>query len=277
MYLLEHSILNLDLQIDWWDQKRYFLNANKSERICIYTPTIPVFTSDEVDLLRELAIYLYDNKPANKQNMFSKLFKCFQPKRIHPDSSPRPSLIRCIAIFLYFASSISISISNNNKYKFECKFLFYENDEPIYNFIITQLNDDPIIRFEQECRVEIQDRKCFTTSVVNAFENVLLTLPFLSPTTTPLLKIIDITQFCCRHASKEDTLINMLKIMKLYLQDDEKGGASGGRVRPNKKVVMKKTKRVYQVRKSKGKEYIMMNKKKVFLCDIKGTYTLQRD
>jgi hypothetical protein len=113
MYLLEHSILNLDLQIDWWDRERLFLNANKGERICIYTPTIPVFTSDEVELLRELARYLYDkkvqsvSKPIDKQDTFSfsKLFKCFRPKRIHPSTSGQGSsqpIFRCIAIFLYY-------------------------------------------------------------------------------------------------------------------------------------------------------------------------------
>jgi predicted secreted protein len=75
-----------------------------------------------------------------------------------------------------------------------------------------------------------------------------------------------------------------MKLVKMYVcvERNEQGNIEvtprGGGSKKTKEIIMKKTKKVYKVKKTKdGNKYVMINKNKVFLKDIKGRYTLRRD
>jgi hypothetical protein len=262
MYFLEHTILNLDLDgVPWWEQRRLFFNAHKGKRICIYTPTIPIFSPEEIDYLRYIASYLYETK---KKPHWSNFFNCFKPRslsshKIHPETIP--PIIHCIAILIYFTSEIKIMVKEQ------------ETD-----YIYTFSSKDDLLNISKSDGKS--DGKSNEIRPGNPTDN-----EFISNLETQLISIFPhlqngqltgIFSFSCRFVITEKTVTNMLNIIALYLYDqngrDQKGGQK------HRYIIMKKSKKVYKVRKNKaGQSYILMDKNKVLLSDMKGRYIFRRD
>lgn len=74
--------------------------------------------------------------------------------------------------------------------------------------------------------------------------------------------------FTARNVVQTDTLLGLMKDLNAYVAP-QGTSASGGGVH----IRIKKTNKTYQVRKDKqGKKYIVQNKHKIYLSDIKGSY-----
>ena len=261
MYLLEHIIMNLDLDgIDWWNKLRLFFNAHKGNLIYIYTPTIPLFSYQEVQHLRELAAFVYQEKnKGSKKVTLSSLFACFQPTRILlVDAQPELNLPRFIAILLYFVRKCTVTVEGSEVHTLSC--------EPVNDGDYTLT-----IKEETSINIPVKDKPnddTFITHYVNTLQAHLVT-NFVNK------KLNTISNTMCRYSEHATTIYYMLNVINKYIQQKQ-APPKGGRQK-KKELIMKKTQKVYKIRMNKAKQsYILMNKKKVLLADIKGRYTLRR-
>jgi hypothetical protein len=306
MHFLEHTILKLDLDVDIWTNIGLFFNSHKERQICIYTPSMFVFTSNEIALLRKLASFLYYNngeegnlktrytmKYKNLQSVSKpkcSLFQCFRPTKVDIDpplSSEvivekfAPPISFAIAILLYFNTSITIEIANLPANPSSTKVV------PVRTFTLNCVYSGNNVTGESRqynLDIPIPGTTPISISIPNSnHENAFFLAIVDTLNTTPYLtefnketKLVNITHMKCRYAIQEKTIINMMKLVKMYVEITPT--QKGGRPKKSKEIIMKKTKKVYKVKKTKdGNKYIMINKNKVFLKDIKGRYTLRRD
>jgi hypothetical protein len=259
MNFLEHTILNLDLdQIEFWKQHRLFFNAAKGQRICIYTPTLPILSPTEVGYLRDIALYLYEKK-TNKTH-WSLNFKCFRPNKTHPEPQSTPSVIRCIAILIYFTRFIFITVKQDdntlNKYLFISK---YKDSKHELSIISHNSLEAEKLDLKNPTDVDFIDDLVKKLTTIN--NNDVIT---------------HILAFRCRFVISEKTVDNILNVISKYLEDKPQEKQKGGQ--KHRYIIMKKSKKVYKVRKNKaGQSYILMNKNKVLLSDMKGRYVFRRD
>lgn len=269
MFFLEHIILNLDL--GGLNTQRMFFNANKGFRIGIYTPSLPVFTSDEVDHLRYLADFLH------KDSQNSWIERLFRSNRIKPVFS----LSYFFAILLYFLKSFIVTLSDGTSVTMTC---------------VYQSTNTYRLTIDSSTAKTITLTITTIQNFVNAVQSEITTIRNFPATAT----LVNITMIKARYDDQDETVINMLKIMKLYITTPQstatvtpdrpelrnlmadaaeaRAAAAKGGQRKKKELIMKKTKKVYQIRMNKAKQpYIMMNKQKVLLSEINGRYTLRRD
>ena len=264
--LLEHIILNLDLDgVNWWNRSRLFFNAKKGILMYIYTPTIPLFSFQEVQHLRELAAYVYQekNKEIRKVTL-SSLFACFRPTRILPvEAQTELNLPRFIAILLYFVRKCTVTFEGS-----EGSEVLALSCEPVNDgdYTLTIFQGTANTEFYIQLEVVVND-DTFITHYVNTLQNKLQ--KFVNK------KLNTISNTMCRYSEHTRTINYMMNVINRYIKQKQ-APPKGGRQK-KRELIMKKTQKVYKIRINKAKQsYILMNKKKVLLADIKGRYTLRR-
>ncbi len=238
------------------------------------------FRVEDVDLLEHLVlkkslprkVFDYMNFDLHNTIRFGMYTKCFFPFNLEEVTLLRElenaSTKRLVAILSYFTNKLSFTLvekRNGNQ-------VAPLNTFKIWNEIVTenierktiyyaQMNDSSIIKIMEQ-PFDIYNPVKSIDIINEWFKNV--------PDYIQDTKNILISDFQASFYPHQTTLYNIFKLCNRYNGKPLMYLGFGGK---KQTIKMKKTKRVYKVKQNKDKQkYVMINRQRVYLKDIKGCY-----
>lgn len=241
----------------------FMYDLQGSIRLTMYTPTLFPVSKEECELLYEFANIV---KAKHKPSLIAEIFSC---TRHTVDINEG---IRMLAILGYFTASIQVDIypaatrnaTKNRVAPLQVPLNLWNIHKWTENKYVFRMNLDPK---EHICSAEGDPKQ-----IVDAMYKILLTSQstILAPGST-----LKVKSFFPRNVMQYSLLTNMFKMLNMHDPSSDVPPEGGGIVvkKEYTHIRLLKNQKVYKVRYDKHKKrYINVNKSKVYLANIKGSY-----